>query len=81
MGYAAEQAGAGKKRRAARGIGRSGKKEGRGKLAGPPATGRCRARQARKGEEEGQAGSGVGPVGEFFPNQIFFQFYFLHFHF
>ena len=70
MGCATEQAGAG-----------GGKRREGGSSAGLPATGRCRARQARKGEEEGQAGSGVGPVGEFFPNQIFFQFYFLHFHF
>ena len=74
MGCAAEQAGAGEKGRL-----RAGKKEG--KLARPPAMGRRRARQAGKGEEEGRAGSGVGPVGEFFPKSNIFPILFSPFPF
>ena len=40
------------------------------------------AGQGRPGRGRKKAGlAGVGPVGEFFPNQIFIKFYFLHFHF
>ena len=53
-----------------------GKTRQAGQQAGPR-----QARQAGKGEEEGRAGSRVGPVGEFFPNPIFFPILFSPFKF
>jgi len=71
----------GRKNKAGRAAGWAAWGAGQCVSVGQPPSGPRQARQAGKGEEEGRAGSRVGPVGEFFPNPIFFQFYFLHFKF